>query len=331
MKVMLLAAGRSKRMAPIEDKNFINLLGKPLIQHQLEAIVASGLNEIIIVGGAHNLDKLKEISKNLGINADVVEQENLELGMCGAVLAAKKFIKGSPVLVVSSNDVVEKSAFELILKQSDEKLASSFMLAKTVKEYFSGGYLKVDKDNYISEIVEKPENGKEPSNLINIVLHIHKKKKNPYEGFWQPVKFPRHIHKVFNFLFDNAEKNVDGSASVADSAVIKGDVIIDENVKIFDGAVVNGPVYIGKNSIVANNALVRDSNVGESCVIGFSTEIARSCLGNNVWTHSNYIGDSVIGNNVSFGAGTITGNLRLDEENIFVNCDDKEPLKKCPE
>ena len=47
--------------------------------------------------------------------------------------------------------------------------------------------------------------------------------------------------------------------------------------------------------------------------------MARSFWGDKVWTHSNYVGDSVIGNNVSFGAGSITGNLRLDEGEITVN------------
>jgi len=54
-------------------------------------------------------------------------------------------------------------------------------------------------------------------------------------------------------------------------------------------------------------------------VIGFNSEIARSYIQNDVWTHTNYVGDSVIGNNVSFGAGSVTGNLRLDEEVISMN------------
>jgi bifunctional UDP-N-acetylglucosamine pyrophosphorylase/glucosamine-1-phosphate N-acetyltransferase len=87
------------------------------------------------------------------------------------------------------------------------------------------------------------------------------------------------------------------------------------------GAIVKGPCYLGRGTIVAMNALVRDANVGESCVIGFSTEVARSYLGSNVWTHSNYIGDSVIGNDVSFGAGAVVGNLRLDEGIISVAVD----------
>jgi len=64
---------------------------------------------------------------------------------------------------------------------------------------------------------------------------------------------------------------------------------------------------------------VRCSQIGDDCVIGFGTEVARSHIGDHVWTHTNYIGDSVIGNNCSFGAGTVTGNLRLDEEHISVN------------
>ena len=51
---------------------------------------------------------------------------------------------------------------------------------------------------------------------------------------------------------------------------------------------------------------------------GFGTEIARSFLADQVWTHTNYIGDSVIGRNTSFGSGSVTGNLRLDEKEIPV-------------
>jgi acetyltransferase-like isoleucine patch superfamily enzyme len=35
-----------------------------------------------------------------------------------------------------------------------------------------------------------------------------------------------------------------------------------------------------------------------------------------VWTHMNYIGESVLGRNVALGGGTITGNLRLDESEV---------------
>lgn len=357
MKVVMLAAGRSKRMKPVADKNFLNFLGKPLIQHQLEMLKTAGLDEVIIVGGNHNLDRIKKLGEGLKMKIRTCEQKNLELGMCGAILAAKKLIGGESIMVLSSNDIVEVKAFKIILQAAKKGISESYLLGKKVVEYFPGGYLEIDKKSLIKNIVEKPEPGTEPSDLVNLVVHIHKnpqrlieylekvqsKKDDRYEqalaammkdgvkmqaveydGFWQPLKFPWHVHKVFHFLFNLAKTRIAKSVRISKNAVLNGKIIIGENVRVFDGATINGPCYIGDNSIVATNALVRDSNIGSNCVVGFSTEVARSCLGDEVWTHSNYIGDSVIGNNVSFGAGSVTGNLRLDEKNVQVNFEGKK-------
>ncbi len=351
MKVLLLSAGISKRMKPIADKNFLEFLGKPLIQHQLESLQRNGLNEVIIIGGKHNMDKAQEIGEKLDMTIRICEQKDLTLGMAGAVLAAKDFLNEDEILVFSGNDVVEDKALELILKNRKKCFpeVEALILAKKVEEYFPGGYLELDNQEYIKNIIEKPKKGEEPSDLVNLVVHWHKNSKKlieylektksdrddlyekalslmaqnnikikavAYEGNWYPIKFPWHVPLVFNFIFQNTKKFISKSAKISKNAIINGEVIIEDNVKILDGAVVNGPCYIGENSIIATNAFVRESNIGKNCVIGFSTEVARSFLGNDVWTHSNYIGDSIIGNNVSFGAGTITGNLRLDEKDI---------------
>jgi len=351
MKVLVLAAGRSNRMQPIKDKNFLNFLGKPLIVRQLEFIKDSGFEDIVLVAGAHNLEAMQTVAADFDANIEVVEQVDLDAGMQGAVLAAKDLIMKEPVLIFSSNDVIEQKAFEQLKDASSKDDAEAYILGKKMEEYFPGGYLEVGEDGYITGIVEKPEPGTEPSDMVNLVAHLYKNtaqlieylenatshsddlyeialdkmmkdgvkmKAISYDGFWQPIKFPWHVQKVFNYFFEITEKGIADDVSIADNATVKGDVIIESGVKIFEGAIVNGPAYIGKGCIVANNALVRDSHLGENCVIGYSTEIARSFLGSDVWTHSNYIGDSVIGNNVSFGAGTVTGNLRLDEKEIEV-------------
>lgn len=354
MKVLVLAAGRSKRMKPVKDKNFLNFLGKSLIERQLDMLVENGFNDVVLVGGAHNLERLDQMAEDASMNVEVVEQEDLDAGMCGAVLSAADKISDGPVLIFSSNDVVDGSAFAAIREAYEAGGAESYILGKQMAEYFPGGYLEVDSEGMIQNIVEKPGEGNEPSDMVNLVVHLHsepaklieelkksessnddlyevalasmmqagvKMKAVSYDGFWQPIKFPWHVQSVFRYFFDQSEKGVADSAEISDKAVVKGDVIIGENVKIFEGAVVSGPVYLGDGVVVANNALVRDSHLGKGCVVGYSTEVARSFLGHDVWTHSNYIGDSVIGNNVSFGAGTVTGNLRLDEKNICVDCD----------
>ena len=351
MKVLLLAAGRSRRAQPIEDKNFLRFCGKFLIAHQVEALQHAGFQEILIIGGAHNLERLTPFARATAGNITVIEQQDLEAGMAGAVLSAKPHLQSNePLFIVSSNDVVDAEAYQLIFEAGRNEHFDSHLLGKKVESYFPGGYLQVELDKIIG-ILEKPGAGNEPSDLVNLVLHLHKKTddliialesattdrddryevaldtliKNgtkmqavSYNGYWQPIKFPWHVFDVARYFFSKTPKRIANSAHVDTSAIIQGEVIIDEHAKVLAGATIVGPAYIGKESVVATNALVRDSYLGERCVVGFSTEIARSVLGDDVWTHSNYIGDSVIGNNVSFGAGTVIGNLRFDEQNIQV-------------
>jgi bifunctional UDP-N-acetylglucosamine pyrophosphorylase/glucosamine-1-phosphate N-acetyltransferase len=59
-------------------------------------------------------------------------------------------------------------------------------------------------------------------------------------------------------------------------------------------------------------------------VIGFSTEIKNSLIGDNCWFHTNYIGDSIISDNCSFGAGSVTANFRFDEKAIKVKINARE-------
>jgi bifunctional UDP-N-acetylglucosamine pyrophosphorylase/glucosamine-1-phosphate N-acetyltransferase len=267
------------------------------------------------------------------------------------------------MLIVSANDVVDASAYQLIFSAIKDRRFSSFILGKKLASYFPGGYLKFKRNGQMTGIVEKPKPGREPGRTVNLVIHYHGESKRlfnaleevhtgnddryemalstlirsgvkmkviPYSGFWQAVKYPWHILDLMDYFLGNLEKSLHGKpflgkhVEIAKTATIQGNVYLDEGVRVLDNAVIIGPAYIGKNSIVATNALVRGSNLGANCIAGFGTEIARSFLGDQVWTHANYIGDSVIGNDVSFGSGTVTGNLRLDEGNILVNIQDEK-------
>lgn len=344
MKALILAAGRSRRAKPIEDKNFIKFCGKTLIEFQLESLQSAGFQDILIAAGEHNKERLEGIASRFG--ATVVQQENLDDGMAGAILATKSHLNDEALFIVSSNDVVEPRAYESVIKAS-ESGADAYLLATQMETYFPGGYLQVD-DGRITDIIEKPGAGNEPSNLVNIVLHFFRKPDTlfealemssseqddryevamdklmkeqvfepvAYDGMWQPVKHPWHVLDLMPYFFEKMELSVHPSVQIAESARINGPVRIEEGAKIFDNAVIQGPAYIGKNTVVANNALVRGSIVGDDCVVGYATEVARSFIGDDCWFHSNYVGDTIMGDNNSFGAGAVCANLRLDEKEI---------------
>ena len=344
VKVLLLLAGQSKRFWPLQEKSFFPICGKTLLEIQVGNLRAAGVKEIVLVGGRHNLEQAQALCPDLRL----IEQEDLSLGMRGALLSALPAIGKDPVMVVGGNDTVEPEAYKALMEAAAKKGTDGALLAKRVTTYFPGGYLKLAGER-IETIVEKPGAGKEPSDLVTIVAHMHNdpasllaelqkikpsrddgyeqalaalfKTKTysavPYEGPWLPVKYPWHLLPLLQHELQKIQKpSIHPTAVVHPTAVIDGNVILEEGVRVFAHATIIGPCIIGKRSIVANNALVRGSSIGPDCVVGYSTEIKASVLAAHVWTHMTYIGDSVIGTNVSFGGGSLTGNLRLDEQEI---------------
>ena len=73
-------------------------------------------------------------------------------------------------------------------------------------------------------------------------------------------------------------------------------------------------MIIGDNCKVGPNCYIRGStSIGDKCHVGQAVEIKNSILlpGTNVG-HLSYLGDTILGEKVNFGAGTITSNLRHD-------------------
>jgi len=155
MKTLILAAGRSRRAKPIEDKNFLTFCGKTLIEHQLQALTHAGLTDILIMSGAHNIERLQELANPF--NAKVLEQENLDEGMAGAILSAEENVGDTSLFIVSSNDVVDEKAYELMKAAADTDVDAA-LLAYKVDSYFPGGFLNIE-DGRITGIIEKPGEG----------------------------------------------------------------------------------------------------------------------------------------------------------------------------
>jgi len=359
MKAVFLCGGSGKRMFPItEDKFLLDFVGKSLLQRQIEMARASGLKHFVVIGNPGNMARIEQIRTGLSeIEVELALQKE-PLGIASALESAGEFLEGA-IILVNPNDVVESSAYNAILAAYKDNSANSYILGYKVRDYFPGGYLVVDEESYLKHIVEKPEVGKQPSDLVNIMVHLHTNSKElleyarkvrttkddayecsldnmaqdqhkitvvPWDGLWQAIKYPWHIFKVVKYFLDRSKPYISPSAHISPRAFIDGKVIIGDGVRVLENAVIRGPTYVGPNSVIGNNVLVRDySHIGANCVVGYNTEVKASYIGNNCWFHSSYIGDSVIGDDCSFGAGTVLANLRFDEEKVKVNVQG-EPL-----
>ncbi len=108
MRAMILAAGRGERLRPLTDttpKPLIEVGGKPLIEHHIQALAAAGFREIVINQG-HLGDQLPRIIGdgcrwNISIHWSDEQPEALETG--GGIYKALPLLGSTPFLVVNGD------------------------------------------------------------------------------------------------------------------------------------------------------------------------------------------------------------------------------------
>lgn len=118
-----------------------------------------------------------------------------------------------------------------------------------------------------------------------------------------------------------AEKDGESFQKLGLSAVPQpngeGVLWIGEGSRVLPGVYVEGIVIVGKNCKIGPNCYLRGATtIGDNCHIGQAVEVKNSIVGHgSAVGHLSYLGDSILGEKVNFGAGTITSNFRHDGKN----------------
>ncbi len=121
-----------------------------------------------------------------------------------------------------------------------------------------------------------------------------------------------------------------GNTVIKKGAIIKSfteinNSIIGENTIVHSSTVLDSK--IGNNNNIGPRAYIRNNTeTKENAKVGFSVEVKNSIIGSNTKvSHLSYIGDSILGDNINIGAGTITANYdginknkTVIEDNCFI-------------
>jgi len=108
------------------------------------------------------------------------------------------------------------------------------------------------------------------------------------------------------------------NGNVENGAYLIGPVTVAETARVRSGAYVEGPAFIGEESDIGPNCYIRPfTSIGRKVRIGNACEIKSSIIMDGVHIgHLSYVGDSILCEKCNLGAGTITGNYRLDAGTI---------------
>lgn len=143
------------------------------------------------------------------------------------------------------------------------------------------------------------------------------------------VRLPVHldVRRPWELLAANeralADVEPEITGEVAENAQLNGPVHVEADAQVRSGAVIEGPAVVCAGATVGPNAYVRGATlVGSGAFVGHGVEVKNSVLfaGARV-PHLSYVGDSVVGPDANFGAGSIVANVRHDSSPVRVSHD----------
>lgn len=352
MKALLLAAGKSASLSPFSQSRpapMLRLCGRYLLEQRLDLLRQAGVgNVVIVVDDKSAIPSALGDGERYGLSLEYVRQRRE--GIAGAILDAQEALRqGDHFLLVYGDTLTRENVFREALRSHHEHHApvASVCLTEHPERY---GNIYMTGDMRITKIVERPT-----SALGNYVLagafvlprtimgHLERSAGGMYgamerlmaeeslhasiwEEPWVDLRYPWDILSANRILMDGwAEARIAASARVSPRAMVSGPVVIDTDAEIRAGAIVQGPCYVGPGSFVGHNCLVRPyTSLGARSLVGFGVELKNCVLmdGARVGRLS-FIGDSVIGEGVDVGAGTMTINREHDDREITVLLDDK--------
>jgi len=350
MKALILTGGAGRNLVPFSStrpKAMTVVAGGSLIRRTLTHLREVGVTDVTVVLG-QNGDKVRTTfndGQDLGLNLMYVEQERPR-GIADAILAARRrFIPGEYFILVYGDVVTSANLFHQALQSfnSFKGPIACVCLPGPPTARYGNVYLSGTR---ITKIVEKPTTGGlgnyvlagvfvlpaqtfslleqagDMEAVFGLLTNAPGLNASIWEEGWIDVEYPWDILAANRMVMDTWEEaQISRHAVVEGNVTLNGPARIEPGSVIKSGAVLAGPCYIGHNCYVGNNVLVRSySSLGPGSMIGYGVELKNCVLfGNSKVGRLSFVGDSVIGQNVDIGSGTMTINENLDHSPVQVD------------
>lgn len=317
LKALLLVGGFGTRLRPLtftKSKPLVEFLNKPIIIHQIEALKAVGVSEIVLAINYQPekmIDFIKDVEQKYSVKI-TCSKENEPLGTGGPIGLAKEVLlqgEGEEIFVFNSDVTCRFPLKDMLDFHRNHGKEGTIAITK-VKDPSKFGVILYDKDYKIENFIEKPQTF--VGDDINAGLYIFSKRflkrVNPVptsierdifpemakqgelyafklEGFWADIGQPRDYLAGTNlFLNDLVTTNKESLAKEANHVV--GNVVIDPTAKVSENSKIGPNVVIGpgvivedgvriKNSVILANAKISSFSYVDSSIIGWKSKVGR--------------------------------------------------------
>ena len=344
LSTVILAAGKGKRLWPLtttRPKPLLPLPGGYIISRIIDAVYEIS-SKIVVVAGHYSWMIRKLVEERYGPKVVVVEQEE-QLGTGHAALIGLKSLssRAGKIMVVYGDLYFDTSILRKLAEKEPPVIAG---VMHTEPSRYGVLY---EKEGCLSRIVEKPRDAPSPSPInagiyllsgdaVSYLEKIRPSVRGEYEltdaltlmaretcvrvlrveGDWLDVGLPwEYLRSVRIELGKKLSRSkIDGD--VEPGVVLRGPVYVSEKAVIRSGSVVEGPAWVEGEVGPLSHIRPYTFLAKESFVGAFSQVKASVVMEYAKVPHLNYVGDSIVGEKVNLGAGTITANLRFDKKTV---------------
>ncbi|XP_078428065.1 glucose-1-phosphate adenylyltransferase family protein [Wolffia australiana] len=281
MKALILVGGFGTRLRPLTlsvPKPLVEFANKPMIVHQIEALKAIGVTEVVLAINYQPevmLNFLKEYEAKLGIKI-TCSRETEPLGTAGPLaLARDKLVDGSgdPFFVMNSDVISDYPLAEMMTFHAAHGGEASIMVTKVDEPSKYGVVVMEEETGKVEKFVEKPKifvGNKinagiyllNPSVLDRIELRPTSIEKEVFPriaaeeklfamvlpGFWMDVGQPRDYITGLRLYLGSLRKKSPGE--LARGGHVVGNVLVHESAVIGEGCLIGPDVAIGPGCVV---------------------------------------------------------------------------------
>ena len=321
---IILAAGEGKRMKSNTPKVLHRVCGKEMINHVIDNIRKSGVEEVSVVIGK-GADKVRKGTESRNIFYSVQEEQ---LGTGHAVMCAEEFLKGkkgSVAIFVGDGPLITEETVTKLTKYHEEQKCSATILTSIMSNPLKYGRIIRNTQGEVEKIVEFKDCNEEEVkvNEINSGMYcfdidtllntLGKLNNNNNQGEYyltDVIEILKNEGKKVGAIAVDVEEitavNSKEELSVAND-IMRSRINrehMDNGVIIMDprNTYIECDVIIGQDTVIyPGNVIEGTTVVGENCVLYSNNRITNGIIGDDVTVENSVVLNSKIGDNTTVG------------------------------
>ncbi|HEV2952961.1 MAG TPA: sugar phosphate nucleotidyltransferase [Candidatus Dormibacteraeota bacterium] len=165
LKGVILAGGTGSRLHPltrITNKHLLPIYDRPMISYAIEALVSSGVGDLMLVtGGTHAGEFLRLLGNGHehGVDRLFYAYQERPGGIAEALGLAERFVDGDRVVVMLADNIFGASLAPVVERFRNQEAGGRVVLSKMADPSHLRhlGVPRFNPDRSLAQIVEKPE------------------------------------------------------------------------------------------------------------------------------------------------------------------------------